>query len=208
MSADADTKVKAFKAQIHEKIQKLLSEFAEGKISREQFHVIYERYTSQLAVADMALRSKMPEAVMGVMQDGTSTIAVKEAHMGKAVGMVIYYNRTGTLLETLGDFEVPPTKLAPILNDFTMLMQSGKMIEREIRKISAKQWLVFAAGKFTTVVTLFHNEPSELQIREIERLHHDFEQANGAIFQKGQVDASKLAYPFLVFVQKRMKNIE
>ncbi len=207
MSADPSSKIQALKAQIQEKIQKLLSEFAEGKISREQFHAIYERYTSQLSMADMAMRSSSPSMVMDMMQDGTSTLVVKEKHMGKAVGMTIYNNRSGTLLETLGDFEVTPDKLAPILNDFSMLMETGKLVEREVRKIGSKQWLVFAAGKYTTVVTLFHNEPSEQQNREIERLHHDFEQANVGFFEKGNVvDASKLAYPFLVFVQQKMKK--
>jgi hypothetical protein len=198
-------KVQAFKAQIQTKIQKLLAEFAEGVISREQFHAVYERYTSQMALADMAALSAMPDAVIGVVQDGPPTIAVKEAHMGKAIGMTIYNNRNGTLLETLGEFDVPPEKLAPILNDFTMMMESGRMVEREVRKIGTKQWLMFAAGKHTTVVTLFHNEPSELQSREIERLHHDFEEANHTFFRNGHVDSSKLAYPFLVFVQKKVR---
>ncbi|MBZ0284591.1 MAG: hypothetical protein K8L97_27880 [Anaerolineae bacterium] len=208
MSTEATSKVQAYKAIIQQKIQKVLSEFAEGAISREQFHAIYERYTSQLALADMAALSKAPDAVMGMMQDGQSTIAVKEAHMGKAIGMTIYNNRNGTLLETLGEFDVPPDKLAPILNDFTMLMESGRRVDREIRKISAKQWLMFAAGRFTTVVTLFHNEPSDLQSREIERLHHDFEEANQVFFKGASVDASKLAYPFLVFVERKMKGVK
>jgi hypothetical protein len=206
MAVDPSSKISAMKAQIQEKIQKLLAEFADGAISREQFHAVYERYTSQLAIADMAMRSSSPGAVMGMMQDGTSTVVVKEKHMGKAIGMTIYNNRSGTLLETLGDFEVPPEKLAPILNDFSLLMESGKLVEREVRKIGPKQWLVFAAGKYSTVVTLFHNEPSEQQNREIERLHHDFEQANASFFDKGTVDATKLAYPFLVFVQQKVKS--
>ncbi len=200
-------KISELKSQLQTKIQKLLSEFADGTISREQFHVIYERYTSQMAMADMALRSSSPDAVLGLVQgDGTSTVAIKEQHMGKAVGMTIYNNRSGTLLEVLGDFDVPPAKLAPILNDFSLMMESGKLVEREVRKIGAKQWLLFAAGRFTTVVTLFQNEPSELQLREIERLHHDFEEANKIFFNKGSVDATKLAYPFLVFVQKKMQR--
>ncbi len=206
MAMESSEKVKAFKALIQQKIQKLITEFADGAISREQFHVIYERYTSQMALADMAAMSGAPDAVMGMVQDGPPTLAVKEAHMGKAIGMTIYNNRNGTLLETLGDFDVAPDKLAPILNDFTMMMESGKRVEREIRKISAKQWLMFAAGKYTTVVTLFHNEPSEVQSREIERLHHDFEEANQAFFNNAQIDATKLAYPFLVFVQKKMRR--
>src|SRR5262245_41859911 len=134
MAPDSKAKIQALKAQIQEKIQKLLAEFAEGSISREQFHAVYERYTSQLAMAEMAMRSSSPDMVMGMVQDGTSTLVVKEKHMGKAVGMTIYNNRSGTLLETLGDFEVPPDKLAPILNDFSLMMESGKMVEREVRK--------------------------------------------------------------------------
>lgn len=206
MSAQNKAKVAEFKAAVQAKIQKLLAEFAEGALSREQFHAIYERYTSQLAVADMAMMSSVPDAIMGVVTDGPPTLAVREAHMGKAVGMAIYHNRTGTLVETLGNFDVAPNKLAPILNDFTMMMQSGKRVDREIRKLSAKQWLMFAAGKYTTVVTLFHNEPSDQQSREIERLHHDFEEANRAFFDKKKVDSEKLAYPFLVFVEKKMKK--
>lgn len=204
--SDSATKVRAFKAQVQDKIQKLLTEFAAGAISREQFHVIYERYTSQLSIADMALRSNSPDAVIGVVQDGPPTVAIKEATMGKAIGMVIYNNRTGTLLETLGEFNISPAKLAPILNDFSMMMDSGQLVEREIRMIGPRQWLLFAAGKNTTVVTLFRHEPSEVQMREIERLHHDFEEANRAFFSKGQVDANKLAYPFLVFVQKKIRQ--
>lgn len=204
--SDSATKVRAFKAQVQDKIQKLLTEFAAGAISREQFHVIYERYTSQLSIADMALRSNSPDAVIGVVQDGPPTVAIKEATMGKAIGMVIYNNRTGTLLETLGEFNISPAKLAPILNDFSMMMDSGQLVEREIRMIGPRQWLLFAAGKNTTVVTLFRHEPSEVQMREIERLHHDFEEANRAFFSKGPVDANKLAYPFLVFVQKKIRQ--
>jgi len=199
-------KMQAFKAQTQEKIQKLITEFATGAISREQFHIIYERYTSQLALADMAAASRSPDAVMGMLQDMPATIAVKEAHMGKAIGMMIYNNRSGTLLETLGEFDVPPEKLGPILNDFTLMMEQGKLVDREVRKTSAKQWLVFAAGKFSTVVTLFRNEPSEAQCREIERLHRDFEDANRTYFQSSTVDANKLAYPFMVFVQRKVKG--
>lgn len=204
---EASNKIQAYKAQIQQKIQKLIAEFAEGQISRAQFHAVYERYTSQLALTDMAGMSRMPDAIMGMMNDGQSTIAVKEAHMGKAIGMTIYNNRNGTLLETLGDFDVPTAKLAPILNDFTMLMESGKRVDREVRRIGAKQWLIFAAGRYTTVITLFHNEPSEQQSREIERLHHDFEEANQGFFRSGQVDSSKLAYPFLVFVQRKIGSV-
>jgi hypothetical protein len=87
-----------------------------------------------------------------------------------------------------------------------MMMENGELVEHEIRAIGPRQWLLFAAGKFTTVITLFRNEPSDMQVREIERLHHDFEAANRPYFVKGSVDSSKLAYPFLVFIQKKIRR--
>ncbi|HRF97603.1 MAG TPA: hypothetical protein PLZ51_20485, partial [Aggregatilineales bacterium] len=44
-----------FKTTVENKIQSIITEFAEGKISREQFQVIYARYSEQLAIANAAL---------------------------------------------------------------------------------------------------------------------------------------------------------
>jgi hypothetical protein len=87
------------------------------------------------------------------------------------------------------------------------MMQGNRPVERQIKKIGTREWLLFAAGKYTTVVTQFQNEPSPDQCREIERLHHDFELANRTFLRSGQTDKNKLAYPFLVFVQKKMKKL-
>jgi hypothetical protein len=207
MSGDSAAKARAFKSQLEEKIQGLVAEFAAGKLSREQFQAIYERYTSQLLLAEQALRSTNPDVVISIAQGGPPTIAMKEAYMGKAMGMMIYHNKNGTLIETLGDFDVSIDKIAPVLNDFSQMMQGNRPVERQIKKIGTREWLLFAAGKYTTVVTQFQNEPSPDQCREIERLHHDFELANRTFLRSGQTDKNKLAYPFLVFVQKKMKKL-
>lgn len=198
-------KAEAFKTEVQKKIQGLVAEFAEGKISREQFQVLYERYNSQVAITEYALMSGNPDAV-AIAQGGPPTIAVKESLMAKAIGLGIYHNKSGTMVDTLGNFDLPVTRIAPTLNDFTHMMQVNKLIDRRVQKIGPKQWVMFAAGKFTTIVTLFQNEPSQVQSRELERMHHDFEEANGAFLQKEHVDKNKLAYPFLSFVQQKLKK--
>jgi len=197
-------KAVAFKEGLETKIRGLIEEFAEGKISREQFHVIYEKYNAQLEIANHALMTGNPDAV-SIAQGGPPTIAIRDAHMGKAMGLLIYHNNSGQVLETLGDFSVPVSSISQVLNDITQLLMGGKYIERRVVKIKEKQWLMFAAGDFTTVVTEFLHQPSEVQNREIERLHHDFEEANRPALQKEQVNTSKLAYPFLVFIRKKIK---
>lgn len=204
MTTDRDAQAMAFKATVEEKIQKLVAEFADGQISREQFHAIYARYSGQLSIANQALASGNPDAV-SIAQGGPPTVAVRDALMGKAIGLLIYHHRSGTVLETLGNFEVPVTRISSILNDFTFILGSGKHLDHRIEKMDENQWLLFTPRKTTTIVTLFRHEPSQVQIREIERLHHDFENANSGLDREA-VDADQLAYPFLVFVKKTLKK--
>ncbi|MDX1995615.1 MAG: hypothetical protein SF029_24740 [bacterium] len=205
MSEDAKKQAEIYKSLIEAKIRKLIGEFAQGKISREQFHILYERYSSRLAITNHALFSGIPEAI-SIAQGGVPTVAIKEAYTGKAIGMVIYHNQSGMVVETLGEFDVPVKQVAAVLNDFSLMMRANQLIDRRIDKLDARQWLVYVPGKFTTVVTLFYNEPSTEQVREIERLHHDFEEANRVSLEKEQVDGGKLAYPFLVFIKQKIKK--
>ncbi len=200
-TATSSDRVNALRAQIQGKIESLVQEFAEGQISREQFHVIYDRYSSQLALADMAAQSMAPGTILDTVNGGESTIAVKEQHMGKAIGMSIYRRVGSTLLETLGSFEVAPEQVRRIVSDF-----KGWGSDYETRQIGPRQWLLIRTGRASTVVTLFHNEPSQMQVNVIARLHGDFERANAAFFKGDSVDAGKLAYPFLTFIQQTIRG--
>lgn len=192
----------AFKALVEGKIQTLITEFADGKLSREQFQVIYARYTEQLAIATAAMMTGGDVA----LKDNTSTIAVRTEHQGKATGLMIYYNRNGTILETLGELTVPISVIGPILNNFSFLMEENKHTERQVKKIGEKEWLLFAAGRYTTIVTQFRHEPAPLQIRELERLHTHFEEANRTLFENEKANAQNMAYPFLGFIEKRLQG--
>ncbi|MFN8375680.1 MAG: hypothetical protein U0694_22770 [Anaerolineae bacterium] len=200
--SDANTKTINFIAQIKIKIDSLLKEFATGKLNRDQFHAVYEHYSSQLRIAEQALGDGAEMAAL----DSPATVAILESRMGKALGVVIYNNKSGTMVETLGDFDVPSSRIAAILNDFTMLIETGKAVEHRIEKVDASHWLLFVGGQYTTIVTLFKNEPSLQQAREMERLHRDFESANQPYFKGAHIDSSKLAYPFLVFIQRKLKQ--
>ncbi|MDZ4764495.1 MAG: hypothetical protein SGI73_08080 [Chloroflexota bacterium] len=199
MAGDVQTQFRRLKAQVETKIQGLLTEFAEGKISREQFQVIYARYDSQLLAAEKGLDADQ-------VSNGMDTIHIRAVHMGKAMGLVIYHHRSGRLIDTLGTFDVKSSRMASVLNDFSQLMESRKLIDRKIERAGDQAWLFFAAGKHTTIITLFQNEPSSQQMREIERLHHDFEVANDASLSDTHVDVMKLAYPFHVFIQQKLKR--
>ncbi len=195
----------AFKDKVQRKIQALLQEFAEGKLSQAQFDVLYDRYHSQLLLAEYAVESGSNEAVE-MAQDVPSTIAVREAAKGKAMGLTIFHKKSGIMLEMLGDFDVPPDILNPLLVGIVPMIESGEDIGRHVERVGARAWLLFTVGHFTVVVTLFHNEPSPMQNKEIGRLHQDFEAANHVLLVGDNVNANQLAYPFVVFVQQRLSE--
>lgn len=205
MTSDSIKQAQAFKAEVEAKIQTLISEFAEGKVSREQFNVLYERYSARLSIANHAILSGNPDAV-AIAQTGPPTIAVREQHMGKVIGLLIYHNVSETVLETLGDFQVEMNIITPVLEDFTMQALARQYIERRVQQMNDERWLCFVPGRFTTIVALFRHEPSGMQTRELERLQHDFEQANLQELDGDSADPSKLGYPFLGFVKRKYRR--
>jgi hypothetical protein len=194
--------LEVFREEVQGKIKNLLKEFGAGKISNEQFDILYERYNNQLEMANSALdttQEQMPGANM-------STIAIRKATTGKAVGLGIYHHRSGTIIETLGNFDVPPQVMSPVLNEFSDKLEMQAFIEAKTQKLDARHWVVFMAREYTTVIVIFRNEPAPAQIQQMKRLQHDFENANERFLKTNQVDADKLARPFMVFVKKRLRR--
>lgn len=202
----SQNRAETLKNEVNQKIQGLLSEFTNGLISREQFHLIYERYHGQLEMLNEILQQNRDADDLDMLDTGPTTIAIKQGTRGRAVGLAIYHHRSGILIETLGQFDVSPDVLSPILNEFSLKLEAGEFVGRRVVKARQNGWLLLAARQVTSVITLFQNEPAEQQIKEIERLHHDFEMANLHHLNGDSVDANKLAFPFLVFVNKKLRK--
>jgi hypothetical protein len=205
MSTDAQEKARAFRDTIMQKLNRTVQEFASGQISREQFQAIYTRYTDQLTIANLAVASGDSGELDLVSGDGTTTIAMRSALQGKAVGLMIYHTKSGTIVETLGNPDVPIATIGPLLNDMSGDVSRGRHVEPTVKKLGDKQWLVLAAGLYTILVTQFRHEPAPRQIKEMTRLHTDFEEANKVALSRGMPSADDLASPFLAFVEKRRK---
>lgn len=193
--------IKAFQDEVQRKIKNLLQDFGAGKISNEQFNILYERYNNQLELAITAGEDAAKKA-----RGDMSTIAIREATSGKAISMGIYHHRSGTIIETLGNFELGPDVISPVLNEFSDKLDRREFIEPLTQKLSDGFWVVYMARNYTTAIVVFRNEPAPRQVRALERLLHDFEEANERYLDVMQVDSSKLARPFIGFVRKKLGN--
>ncbi|MCS6834765.1 MAG: hypothetical protein NZ750_01960 [Anaerolineae bacterium] len=182
--------------QVQQKIRNLVTEFTQGKVSAEQFNILYERFSAQLALASSGVQIAQDESF--------NTVAIRSATRGKAVGLGVYHHRSGTMVETLGSFDVPPAVMSGVLNEFSDRLERHELIEPRLLKLESVYWLVFMARTMTTAIIVFVNEPSAAQLRELERIHHDFEEANRHHLEASTVDPHALARPFLGFIKRRL----
>jgi hypothetical protein len=197
------TQAQALIDQIQGKMQKVVTEFSHGDISREQFEKIYEHYQAQIVMAAQ-MAADADTLSMGNLTSG-ETVAIRSKLIGKAKAMTVYYHDTGLLLETIGDFDVSVAKIAPTLNNIGAQASHGVNVPVHTEKI-ANEWLLYVPGRYSTAVMLFSNEPAGRQISIIENMHHDFEAANETALKSGQADGTTLIYPFQSFVRRTVKK--
>lgn len=193
------SKIEEMRVELLAKMAKLIEEFSAGKISSEQFNIIYARYHNQMSLVEQSEDGTPQEAPV-------STIAVLESTRGRAIGLAIYHHRSGIFIETLGNFNVPLSIMSPVLNDFSDKLDTREFVEPMTKKLAGDTWVVFLARELTTAIVQFKNEPARLQMRQMERMHHAFEEANRHLLQEQTVDQSKLARPFLGFVKEKLSS--
>ncbi|GAB1420011.1 hypothetical protein MASR2M15_00850 [Anaerolineales bacterium] len=196
MTTDDTSKTQQFKKELQNKIQHLLEEFSEGLLSREQFQILYERYHHQLMLTE---RAEDP------LETGMSTIAIRDATTGKAIGTGIFHHPSGSLIEIIGRYDVPADLVGRVVNEHSISLDKGLFIAPKIESYgNTGQWIVFTTRLFTTAITLFQNEPSPKQTQDLQRLHHDFERANQQLLAKPIVAKDQLAVTFKVIIKREI----
>ena len=190
-------RIEVMRSDIQSKITALITDFSAGKISSEQFNLIYGRYHNQLSLVEMALDEDRPQ------YNAVNTIDILHGTQGRALGLSLYHHGSGTTIETLGQFSLAPEVSAPVLNDFSLRVEGQEFIEPVIKKMSSGSWVAFIARQYTTLMVLFSHEPSRLQMRQMERLHHDFEEANKRYLTRFTIDPTQLERPFVGFIKER-----
>ncbi|MBN1681349.1 MAG: hypothetical protein JW966_13795 [Anaerolineae bacterium] len=194
-----------FIAQVHQKMSKLVQEFANGEINRTQFHRLYDRYQRQIMTVAQLIAESDPSTWRNAITETEDTMHLKKRLTAKAVGMSVYDNNSGMPIETLGEFAVDPELIVPMLSSYRSAAAEIFRAGMRSTEMENGQWLCFVPGEFTTLIALFSLEPSDNQLEMVERMHQDFEKANRHALEGGHADASQLAYPFYSFVQQRAK---
>src|SRR5258708_2563022 len=183
------------------KIRRVVEDFAKGEINRTEFHSLYERYQRQMTQALQLMAEPADLKLILSGSSGEDTFHIKRRLAAKVLGVSIYNNESGTPVETIGQFEVDPTLLVPMLSSYRAAAR--ELFKAGVRSTAMEndQYLCFVPGNYTTLIALFSVEPATVQVRTVERMHLDFEDANRSALERGNIDPSALAYPFLAFMR-------
>ncbi|MBN1286818.1 MAG: hypothetical protein JXB47_15570 [Anaerolineae bacterium] len=191
-----------FIAEVHAKMSRVVDEFAQGKLNRKQFHQLYERYQKRIMAVAALLNDDRSGSWRQALDLNEDTLLILKKLTAKALGMAIYDNKGGVPIETLGNFQLEPALVVPMLSSYRSAAE--EMFRAGIRSSAMDngQWLCFVPGRFTTLIVLMSLEPSQDQLNNLERMHRDFERANKKALEAGNADPDELAYPFLAFVKR------
>jgi hypothetical protein len=193
-------KPEVYLARVQEKIHKLAEEFAAGSINQEQFQELFDHYRrEQQAVKRWIEVAPDSDAWKDVTTEGKSVI-IRAGARAKALGYAIYENESGMPLNTIGEFELEPELVVPMLSSYRAATREIFGSGMRSSQIEGGRWLCFVPGEFTTLMALFSTSPASRQLESLEELHRLFERANRNLLGGGLVDPSALVFPHAFFL--------
>jgi hypothetical protein len=186
--------------RVQSKINKLAEEFAAGTINRSQFQELYDHYRREQQTVRRWLEiAPGSDAWKEATTEGKSVI-IRADHVAKVLGYAVYENTSGMPLNTIGQFEVAPELVVPMLSSYRAATREIFGAGMRSSEIEGGRWLCFVPGEYTTLMALFSTSPASRQLESLEDLHRLFEKANRNLLSGGWVDPNELVFPHAYFL--------
>lgn len=197
---DPRTEGRAYLDRVRAKLSKLAEDFNDGTINRAQFQSLYSHYQREIQNVEQLLESSpTSQRWKQVVTEGRSVL-IRRRHLARAEGYAIYENDSGMPLGTLGQFELDPALVVPMLSAYRAATKEIFGAGIRSTEIEGGRWLCFVPGEFTTMLAVFTTGPAGRQLEFLEELHRLFEQANQRRLSNRPVDPSSLLFPHEYFL--------
>lgn len=182
-------------AILEQKMARITRELAEGRINRAQFEAIYTHYSEQSTVIRRLMeRNPRSEAWRRVAVEG-HTRFLRQQYAAVVEGLLIYDQRQGRTLRTLGRLALPPHLLTALLEGLAQGHSAEADAAPQCTQIEGGRWLSVVSGVYAATIALFSAEPSGEQLQQQAALHHAFERLNARALGMGSADPESLTYP-------------
>ncbi len=186
--------------KVHHKIDKLVSDLADGSINRSQFQELYSHYQREIRNIESVMETE-PDDWQDAASEGQSMF-IRKQHMARAQAYAIYENESGLPLGTLGRFKLDPDLVIPMLSSYRSATAEIFGAGMRSTQIESGQWVCFVPGEFSTLLAVFSNEPIQKQLEYLDKLHQHFEGANRPYLMESPINTDELIFPHEFFLGK------
>jgi hypothetical protein len=187
-------------ARVQAKINRLAEEFAAGIINQDQFQELFDHYRKEKQTVQRWIEiAPESDAWKESTTEGKSVI-IRAGHEAKVLGYAIYENDSGMPLNTIGQFELEPELVVPMLSSYRAATREIFGAGMRSSQIEGGRWLCFVPGEFTTLMALFSTSPANRQLESLDDLHRLFEKANRNLLGGKLVNPNELVFPHAFFL--------
>jgi hypothetical protein len=198
--AASEERPEVYLARVQAKINRLAEEFAAGMINQVQFQELFDHYRREKQTVQRWLEiAPESDAWKESTTEGKSVI-IRAGHEAKVLGYAIYENDSGMPLNTIGQFELEPELVVPMLSSYRAATREIFGAGMRSSEIEGGRWLCFVPGEFTTLMALLSTSPASRQLESMEDLHRLFEKANRNLLGGELVDPGELVFPHAFFL--------
>jgi hypothetical protein len=196
----SDERPEVYLERVQAKINRLAEEFAAGIINQAQFQELFQHYRREKQTVQRWLKiAPESDAWKGSTTEGKSVI-IRAGHEAKVLGYAIYENDSGMPLNTIGQFELEPELVVPMLSSYRAATREIFGAGMRSSEIEGGRWLCFVPGELTTLMALFSTSPASRQLESLEDLHRLFEKANRNLLAGSLVNPNELVFPHAFFL--------
>ncbi len=190
---DFDNEGLHYSNRVRNKLAALVEDFAQGRVNRAQFEVLYAHYQKERDAVEKLIASQpSSDAWRMAMTEGQS-VMIRRRLASRVLGYAVYADDDPTPLRVYGEFaEMDANQLSSMLN-YTDEEKPFIIVNNFDQNETC---MCIVPGKLAVLFVLFSTEPARIQIQLLKDLHQHFERANARILARSFYKPGDLVFPY------------
>jgi hypothetical protein len=182
-----------YSKRVRNKLAALVEDFAQGRVNRAQFEVLYAHYQKERDAVEKLIASQpSSDAWRMAMTEGQS-VMIRRRLAARVLGYAVYADEDPAPLRVYGEFaELDAVQLSSLLN----YLDEKKTFIIVNNFDHNETCLCIVPGEFAALFVLFSTEPARIQIQLLQDLHRHFERANSRVLARSYYKAGDLVFPY------------
>ncbi len=187
--------------KIRHDMETITKEFADGKLSQEQFDALYAHYSEKRTIIEKLLeRDPNTTAWKAAAAKGRTGPLRVRLEARPLYFLVFAHGGRKPLIMGGKQPQNTAQQIYSMLKTLWMMKTHRTGLAR--KAMGSGLWLILAMGDISFTMVIFSLQPSEVQINRVRDLHNDFERANHITLQRS-LPPERMVFPQRSLLEER-----